>query len=355
MWANAMQSGDLHRKLHQMHNRYGPVVRVAPDELSFIDPSAFKEIYGNRNIPKTGIWTGQEEEHHPISIVSTNEPTHLKNRRALAGAFTEHAIAEHASVLESLTGLMVEKFKEAVEIGHGRTRVNIVDWFDFLTFDIGGTLSFGESFDSVKNGQAHPWVDISTSFGKGIALMASINFFSPLNKLLKLVISKKIIAKMEYHKQLAHEKLEQRLAMGHKSKAQDYVGSILTYNDQKGDIRISKEEIEANMTLLIFAGSETTSTAMAATLTQLLQNPNAFTKVKEEVRSKFRSEGDITIASTTHLEYLTAVIQEGIRMGPPAAVTIPRAIPKTGALIAGKHVPAGVSKYYYFPNSVFAY
>jgi cytochrome P450 len=338
-----MQSGDLHRKLRQIHDKYGPVVRIAPDELSYIDPTALKDIYGNRNIPKSGVWTGQEEKDHPMSIVSTDEHTHLKNRRALAGAFTEHAIEEHAAVLESLIDLMMNKLKESVESGQGRTVADITDWFNFLTFDIGGALSFGESFDSVKNGRAHPWVEISTSFGKGLALMASINFFRPLDKLLKLAMPKKVIAKMQYHKQLAHERFDQRLAMEHKSKAQDYVGSIIAYNEEKGETKIPKEEIEANMTVLIFAGSDTTSSAMAAILTQLLQNSDALTKLQEEVRSNFGSEGDITVASSAHLGYLTAVIQEGIRMGPPVAVSIPRLIPKAGALISGKHVPASVS------------
>jgi cytochrome P450 len=344
MWTHAMQSGDYHRKLHRLHDQYGSVVRTAPNELSFIDPAALKDIYSNRKIPKTGIWAGQEEERHPISIVSTDESTHLRNRRALAGAFTDHAIIEHAAILESLIGLMVGKLKDAAEVEHGHTVVNIADWFNFLTFDIGGTLSFGEPFDSVKNGYAHPWVDISCNFGKGIALMASINFFSPLNKVLKLAMPKKIMEKMQYHKELAHEKFEQRLAMKDKSKAQDYVGSIIAYNKEKGEIRIPKEEIEANMTVLIFAGSDTTSTAMAAILTQLLQNREALTKVQEEVQSSFQSEGDISVANTTHLAYLNAVIQEGIRMGPPAAVSIPRVIPAEGALIAGKLVPAGVSE-----------
>jgi cytochrome P450 len=343
MWAHAMQSGDFHLKLRQFHDQYGPVVRIAPDELSYIDPTALKDIYGNRDIPKSGVWTGHEEEGHPMSIVSTHEHTHLKNRRALAGAFTEHAIAEHAAVLESLTGLMIEKLKGSVESGQGRTVANITDWFNFLAFDIGGVLSFGESFDSVKNGRAHPWVEISTSFGKGLALMASINFFSPLNKMLKLAMPKEIMAKMQYHKQLAYERFEQRLAMEHKSKAQDYVGSIIAYNEEKGETKIPKEEIEANMTVLIFAGSDTTSSAMAAILTQLLQNSDALTKVQEEVRSNFGSERDITVASTAHLSYLTAVIKEGIRMGPPVAVSIPRVISKSGALVSGKHVPAGVS------------
>lgn len=338
-----MQSGHLHHNLHELHTLYGPVVRIAPNELVYSDRAAWKDIYGNRALHKNGTWTGQEEEKHPVSIVSTDEATHLRNRRALTGAFTEHAIAEHAFILEGLINVMLKNFLMSAENGQGRTIVNATDWFNFLTFDISGALSFGDSFDSVKNGQAHPWVEISCNFGKGIAIMASINFFRPLDKLLKLAMPKKMMAQMEYHKQLSHEKFEQRLAMQNKNKALDYVGSIAAYNDEKGEVKIPKEEIEQNMTLLIFAGSETTSTAMTAIMTHLLQSPEALAKVQQEIRSTFQDEGDITVKNTAHLEYLDAVIQEGIRLGPPAPISQPRVTPKEGAVIAGKHVPAGVS------------
>jgi cytochrome P450 len=338
-----MQSGDYHLKLHAMHERYGPVVRVAPDELSFIDPEAWKDIYSNRTIHKDATWTGNEEKDHPMSIVSTDEATHLRNRRALTGAFTEHAVAEHAAVLEDLVGTMIERFMEATNNANNHAVLNIVDWLNWLAFDISGALSFGESFDSVKSGRAHPWVEISCNFGKGIALMASINFFYPLNRVLKLAMPKAVMAKMQYHKQLVHEKFLQRLDMEHKAKAQDYVGSIMAYNEEKGEVKIPKEEIEANMTLLIFAGSETTSSAMAAILTELLRNPDSLGKATKEVRSAFAFEEDITVARVSELEYLTAVIQEGIRMGPPAGIGVPRVAPKEGATILGQVIPGGVS------------
>lgn len=346
-WTHAMQSGRYHQMLHDLHTNYGPVVRVAPDELSYLAPEAWKDIYGNRNIPKNAVWAGQEEQEHPVSIVSTNEETHLRNRRALTGAFTEHAISEHASLLEGLIGLMITRFKEQATSGQGKAVVDLVDWTNFLTFDISGLLSYGESFSSVENGRAHPWVEISCSFGKGIALMASINFFSPLNKVLKYAMPKSIMKKMEYHKQIAHEKFLQRLSMEEEKEKkgeqkQDYVGSIMAYNAEKGEIKIPKDEIEANMTLLIFAGSETTSTALAAILTQLVRTPAKLEKLQAEVRGAFREEGEIGIGSVARLEYLNAVIQEGIRMGPPASIALPRLTVRE-EIVVGRPVPRGVS------------
>jgi hypothetical protein len=33
--------------IHELHRRYGPVVRVAPNEVSFTSVAALKEIYGS--------------------------------------------------------------------------------------------------------------------------------------------------------------------------------------------------------------------------------------------------------------------------------------------------------------------
>jgi len=87
---------------------------------------------------------------------------------------------------------------------------------------------------------------------------------------------------------------------------------------------------------------ETTSTAIAAILFGLLKSPAALRKVTEEIRSSFGAEGEITVASTTGLHYLIAVVSEGMRLGPPSAITPPRIIPRGGAEICGKVVPSGV-------------
>lgn len=341
-----MQSGRFHEHLHELHQRYGPVVRIAPGELSYIDPRAWKDIYqphaGHQVIPK-GTWI-KVPPGEPHSVVTLDEAAHTRNRRALMGAFTEHAILEHAPILESHVSLMMHKFREQATSSQGRVAVvDMAAWLNFLTFDISGALSFGESFDSVKNGKAHPWVEISCSFGKGIALMASVNFFSPLDKLLAYNIPKKVLQKMEYHKQLVHQKFLQRMAMPNKGKSQDYVGSILQYNETKGEVKIPVEELENNMNVLIFAGSETTGTALASIINALLRYPEALQKVVEEIRGAFGSEDQITVSTVGHLEYLTAVIQEGIRLGPPAAVALPRVIPKSGEVICDQWVPGGVS------------
>jgi cytochrome P450 len=92
----------------------------------------------------------------------------------------------------------------------------------------------------------------------------------------------------------------------------------------------------------IIAGSDTTSTAMAATLFYLVRHPAALAKVTAEVRSTFSSIEDIHQgAQLTSCTYLRACIDEAMRLSPSVGGLLPREVLGGGMTIDGEHVPAG--------------
>src|ERR1700760_1678673 len=82
-----------------MHDKYGPVVRVAPTELSFNTAKSWEDIYGHRqglpNMHKDPIHVGSVD---PIPGVTTltmaDDANHTRQRRALAYAFSQKALNE---------------------------------------------------------------------------------------------------------------------------------------------------------------------------------------------------------------------------------------------------------------------
>jgi hypothetical protein len=46
--ALALVSGNQHVYYRSLHEKYGPVVRVSPNEVSFVSVEAREEIYGHR-------------------------------------------------------------------------------------------------------------------------------------------------------------------------------------------------------------------------------------------------------------------------------------------------------------------
>lgn len=92
----------------------------------------------------------------------------------------------------------------------------------------------------------------------------------------------------------------------------------------------------------IIAGSDTTSTAMAATLFYLVRNPAALQKVTDEIRAKFSDVEEIAQgAALTSCTYLRACIDEAMRMSPSVGGIVPREVLPGGIHIDGEFIPEG--------------
>ena len=59
----------------------------------------------------------------------------------------------------------------------------------------------------------------------------------------------------------------------------------------------------------------------------------------KEVRGAFNDFDDITFETLARLEYLQAVLQEGLRIYPPVPILMPRLIPKEGTTICNEWIP----------------
>jgi cytochrome P450 len=130
----------------------GPVVRTAPNDLSFATPSSAKDIYKSRvPFPKTKFF-GAIEDGFQFAGVGTeiDVARHLRERKILNAAFTLRAIREY----EPLVVQHLNQFLDVIE-EKGKTLkgVNLVDWFQYLTFDTAGDLMLGESFGSLERGE----------------------------------------------------------------------------------------------------------------------------------------------------------------------------------------------------------
>uniref|UniRef100_A0A453FYV6 Cytochrome P450 76C4 n=1 Tax=Aegilops tauschii subsp. strangulata TaxID=200361 RepID=A0A453FYV6_AEGTS len=75
---------------------------------------------------------------------------------------------------------------------------------------------------------------------------------------------------------------------------------------------------------LFIAGSDTSATTFEWAMAELLQNPSAMAKTREELAQVIGSKSEIEESDICRLEYLQAVVKEVFRLHPPAPFLIPR-------------------------------
>jgi cytochrome P450 len=116
---------------------------------------------------------------------------------------------------------------------------------------------------------------------------------------------------------------------------------------QKPEIEAGSEDVEVDLEaesrLLTIAGSDTSSTALAACFFYLVRNEVSLNKLTSDIRATFSSIDEIRHASLSpsSLPYLRACLDETMRLAPPVPAHIPREVLSSGAVIDGRFYPAG--------------
>lgn len=330
--------GRLVHRIRDLHEQYGPWVRIAPDEVSFSDPRAWAEIYSSANgrpaFPKHPIWH-QSRPGEESTIMTALEPDHARMRLSLSKAFSDSELRLQEPLVISHSDILVRKLRQLCSHTQSAATIDLVAWVNYVVFDITGDLCFSESFQCLENSQLHPWISSVFSFFKFKTLVVAMQLLG-LDLLLLVLIPRSVVAQREYHLKEVRGRTERRLNRALADSKPDFI-SALTQANKHGDL--SNAEIEGNMGVFIMAGSETTATSLSAVFNYLMSTPQAYQCLVLEIRATFNASKLPTFKDLEQCMYLNAVIQEGLRLCAPIPCGIPRVVPPTGGSVCGTDLP----------------
>ncbi|KAK5659635.1 hypothetical protein OQA88_839 [Cercophora sp. LCS_1] len=340
--------GTLSRDLLAFHNQYGPIVRIAPNELAFNSPEAWREIYGHKAEEFPKLQAFYRPRKAPANMVTETRFNHRNLRLQIAPQFSDRSMREQEPVFRKYVNLLITQLREhAVDPDRkdektglqAQRPLDMVAWYTWTTFDIIGDLAFGEPFGCLDKASEDPWIkSIFDAFSKA-PYMACTTYLG-LDNLLLPILRYFIGKGREMHDRSTEDKLRRRMEM--KGGRHDLIEGFLSNSES---LNLDFKGLKANASVLIIAGSETTSTLLSGTTYLLLRNPDQLKRLTDEVRSSFSSEDEITLLSVGKLNYMLACLNEGLRLYPPVPVGLPRVVPKGrgNVAIAGAVVPDDVS------------
>jgi cytochrome P450 len=160
-YSRAIISGRSAKIVKSLHDKYGDIVRWGPNELSFANKDAWKDIYDRRKDGKILIkdpWFYRTDDTiRAKHIVSTNDPQeHAAMRKMMSYAFSAKALLEQEDLIQQYADDLCDAVRERGPQGP----INLVEFFNWTTFDVLGELAFGEPFNSLKNRKTDSWIEI---------------------------------------------------------------------------------------------------------------------------------------------------------------------------------------------------
>ncbi|OAG41721.1 hypothetical protein AYO21_03956 [Fonsecaea monophora] len=343
--------GDLYKSIDAIHTEYGPVVRIAPDELSFTNPEGWAQIYNSRpQLQKTRFhFPSAETRKVPESMIMASDADHNRLRRLANPAFTTTGVLEVEPVMQHYVDLLCAQLTEACHEGSQ----NMVEWFLWTLNDVIGQLALDQEFDCLKKRRMHPWPSFLLQGLKKATIFNQFRRFGITERMLMPLMTAKQLHERNNFFDAANSAVKQRLdreddedgddergkEKEKKKKRPDIVGLML--REMKDGNRLTHDEVVSNSVLIVGGGAETTSTCLSATFYHLCKTPRVMKKLQDEIRRTFTASGDITVRATSNLPYLRATVDEALRIFPVASYITPRTTPKGGHLIAGEFVPEG--------------
>ncbi|KAF6837166.1 cytochrome P450 [Colletotrichum plurivorum] len=334
-----------------LHAKYGPVVRVAPNELSYASGAdAWEDVYGFRKAgrpPKPFndpiMYIRNVIQHE--SITTAGEVDHARQRRILAPAFGDSALRAMQPLLTTWALKMRDTVAAKIIPQHpgggvGTAMVDMVKIFQFTTFEVMGDLTFGEGLGMLDGGKFTPWVQTMVDGIKLDAWIRIAKHFKIGDVIIEALMNTKRARVQHWeHFNYSKERVDKRLA---RTDARPDFWSFILRKDADQD-GFSMGEQYVNATIFMLGGTETTSTALAGATFLLLTHPESYKMAREEVRSAFSSVEDMTIEKLAGLKYLNACLSETMRVYPPVPCSVLRRTPAEGATICGRHIPADVT------------
>ncbi|KAF2092669.1 cytochrome P450 [Rhizodiscina lignyota] len=318
---------DLHH-VRRLHLEYGDVVRIGPDALSFVKPSAWKDIY-DKTVGKAAIirhrrmYNGWNIEPN---MANANGPAHAKQRKVFAAAFSGLAVKEYEPMLQKHTQRLILKLADVAE--EENIEAEMCQLYTRTTAHIMAELT--GSRPTRKNTRRE-------SIAEGVYhTMIISRRYLIFGWLYTYLVALPLLLLTYEMSNFSAEQVKNRREGGTDANIWRFA-----QKDAEGNIAMSQHEMNMNVELLLFAGAETTATLLSAVTFFLLQNKEAMRKLVKELDAAFANDGDLTLNSLVRVRYLTACLKESLRLHPPAPSNMLRMLPAGGAIICGEALPGG--------------
>ncbi|KAJ3525891.1 hypothetical protein NM208_g11442 [Fusarium decemcellulare] len=317
--------GNRTRYVHQMHQKYGNVVRVAPNEVVFSSLEAMKEIYLSKGsgFDKTSFYDLFSQFGLKTMFSTLAKGPHSKRRRVIADRYANTNIVRDKSLhgIEERSKNFIKRCTEAPR--------QELDVYIFLHC---------YAFDCVTHHLFHPYGSNSILKQSDEEVMREAVFDSSLVRRLFNYYNPtlaSLLGKLGFFGKSRDIPRSRNLILNGAAGAEVAEFTLVSrMRDEKfglGHLDIASECMDH-----MLAGIETTGGALCFLMWQISQP--GYEAIQERLRDEFKANEGMPFEQ---LPYLEAIVKEGLRVFPSIPMSLPRCVPPEGAEVDGHWLPGG--------------
>uniref|UniRef100_A0A8C2WD59 unspecific monooxygenase n=1 Tax=Cyclopterus lumpus TaxID=8103 RepID=A0A8C2WD59_CYCLU len=303
-----VQSAKKYGKVWGTYEFRTPVLAVTDPEMlkTILVKECFTYFTNRRNFHLNG------ELYDAVSIAEDDEWRRIRN--ILTPSFTSGRIKEMFSVMKNISGKLTASMRSKA---HNNEVIAVKDIFGPYSIDVMASCAFSLDVDSINN-PSSPIIDhASKLFRFPVPVLILQGFFPillPLFERLGVTMFSK--TSTDFFKNVLEKIREER-----RDVLQNMINSQTANKASKGKQKkgLTDHEILSQAIMFMFAGYETSTTTLVFLAYNLATNPEVMKRLQEEIDSTFPDKGAVRYEALMQMEYLDCVVNESLRLYPPAA------------------------------------
>lgn len=130
------------RTVHALHEKYGPIVRLGPSEVSISDPAYLKIIYSSGNYDKSSFYGQYGNYNEKNTFSSLDRFSHIKRRKAVNQLYSKSSVTntDNESMVQNKVNDLMSYINAKVA---SKQAVEVYNMFHALAMDVVTGFIFG--------------------------------------------------------------------------------------------------------------------------------------------------------------------------------------------------------------------
>jgi cytochrome P450 len=294
-------------KLQELHDRYGPIVRISPEELHVRDADYYQELYAPaaKRRDKYEGWVVMAGA--PASSFATaSHSLHQLRRSALNPFFSKRSVNQTEPLIKAKVERLCRRFEAVLESGEV---VRLDAAYMALTMDIITHYAFGESYDYLSEDDFKlEWKETVVAGSANGAFLRQFPWALPILKRVPLPLLQILnppAGSLVAWQRMVRAQVDDIIA-GNKAgeKASGTIFQALLDSDLPPEEK-SADRLQDEGQTLVGAGSETTAKSLAVITFYLLEDRQKLQKLRAELHTVMPTPtGPVSLTALEQLPYL---------------------------------------------------
>ncbi|TRX90036.1 hypothetical protein FHL15_009137 [Xylaria flabelliformis] len=321
-----VRTGRYQLHMLELHDRYGPIVRIGPNLLDIDMHDVIKTV-----AVIDGMITYQ--------LFSEIDPVnHARMKRPIVKYFTMRNVLSK----EILMDKVIKDMCEHLNTSFNDKDCDLGEWIAFCAWDILGMMVFSQPFGYMDNGRDFDGTigisDRALDYFAAVGQMPFLDYLLDKNPIVR--IGPPNLGNIT---RIAAEHLANRL-QGENIVQADVPDFLQHFIDAKSSRpEVTETDVLVNLLTTLIAGADTTAITIRTIFYYALKSPDIYNRLESEIlAAQLRQPAPYHLSRA--IPYFEATVREAMRIHPAVCMLLERYVPEPGLnLPDGSFIPAGTA------------